>query len=168
MGNCHPEKTNVDRGHIGFSRGDNFPCNPLVQSIIIILYWMLIKYNTLHYVGFQNNPGQMNIWVFISYSVNLNSHTTPVRIYGEQYAHIFCAFDIFLEYHPSSSNITRRRTGDIDFYQMYRVSTFVLLYSNLYLFQSISHASDILNGLFKVTEDIFYDVTEFILRGIRR
>ena len=74
----------------------------------------------------------------------------------------------FLEYHPSSSNITRRRTGDIDFYQMYRVSMFVLLYSNLYLFQSISHASDILNGLFKVTEDIFYDVTEFILRGIRR
>ena len=42
MGNCHPEKTHVDRGEaeveIGISRGDNFPCYPLVQSIIIILY----------------------------------------------------------------------------------------------------------------------------------
>ena len=28
---------------ICFSRGDNFPCYPLVRSIIIILYWMLIK-----------------------------------------------------------------------------------------------------------------------------
>ena len=42
MGNCHPEKTNVDRGeaevYIGFSRGDNFQCYPFVQSIIIIEY----------------------------------------------------------------------------------------------------------------------------------
>ena len=61
----------------------------------------------------------------ISYSVN-----TPVRIYGESYAHKFCALDIFLEYHTSSSNITHCQvpssvrawfhdsTGDIDFYQM--------------------------------------------------
>ena len=43
MGNCHPEKTNVDRGEAEydshwFLRGDNFPCYPLVQSIFIILY----------------------------------------------------------------------------------------------------------------------------------
>ena len=38
MGYCHPEKTNVDRGGHWFSRGANFPCYPLVQSIFIILY----------------------------------------------------------------------------------------------------------------------------------
>ena len=43
----------------------------------------------------------------ISYSVNSNAHTTPVRIYGEPYAHRFYAVDISLEYHRSSSNITR-------------------------------------------------------------
>ena len=45
---------------------------------------------------------QVNIWVCISYSVNSNAHTTPVRIYGEPYAHKFCAVDIFW-------NITRRQ-----------------------------------------------------------
>ena len=66
----------------------------------------------------------------ISYSVCSNSHTTPVRIYGEPYVHKFCAVNIFLEYHPSSSTITRYQVpsrvrawfrdsaGDIDFYQM--------------------------------------------------
>ena len=55
---------------------------------------------------------------------------TPVRIYGEPYAHKFCAVNIFLEYHLSSNNITRCQVpsrvrawfhdsaGDIDFYQM--------------------------------------------------
>ena len=84
----------------------------------------------LHYVWFQNNPGQVNIWVCISYSEYSNAHTTPVRIYhGELYVHKFCAVDIFLEYHLSSSNITRCQVqshvrafhdsaGDVDFYQM--------------------------------------------------
>ena len=36
------------------------------------------------------------------YSVNSNAHTTPVRIYGETYAHKFCAVDIFW-------NITRHQ-----------------------------------------------------------
>ena len=45
----------------------------------------------LHYVWFQNNPGQINISVCISYSLYSNAHTTPVRIYGEPYAHKFCA-----------------------------------------------------------------------------
>ena len=42
--NSQPEKTNVDRGlRLGqqwFSRGDNFHCNPLLQALFIILYWM--------------------------------------------------------------------------------------------------------------------------------
>ena len=50
----------------------------------------------LHY----NNQGQVNIWVCISYSVNSSAYTTPVRIYGEPYAHKFCVVDIFC-------NITR-------------------------------------------------------------
>ena len=89
-----------------------------------------IPVHRLHYVCFLNNPGQENIWVCISNSVNLNAHTSQVRIYGKPYAHKFCAVDIFLEYHPSSSNITRCQvpsrvrawfhdsSGDIDFYQM--------------------------------------------------
>ena len=44
----------------------------------------------------------MNIWVCISYSVNSNAHTKPVRIYGEPYAHKFCAVDFFW-------NITHRQ-----------------------------------------------------------
>ena len=39
---------------------------------------------------------------WISYSVNSNAHTTPVWIYGEPYAHKFCAVYIFW-------NITRRQ-----------------------------------------------------------
>ena len=75
---------------------------------------------------------QVNIWVCISCSVNSNAHTTPVRIYGDPYAHKFCAVYIFLEYHPSSSNIVRCQVpsrvwawfydsaDDIDFYQMFQ------------------------------------------------
>ena len=86
---------------------------------------MLIKY-----MSTQNNPGQVHICVCISYSVNSNAPTTPVRIYGEPYAHKFCVVDIFW-------NITRNHAisppvkftlrvralchdsaGDIDFDQM--------------------------------------------------
>mgnify|MGYP003692152999 CR=1 FL=1 len=49
----------------------------------------------LHYIWFQNNPGQVNIWVCISYSMNSNAHTRPVRIYGKSYENKFCAVDIF-------------------------------------------------------------------------
>ena len=93
-----------------FSRGDNFPHYPLMQSIIIILFWMLIKYisyTTLCF-GFKTIQVRLIIeLICISYSVNSNSHTTPVRIYGEPYSHKFCAVDIFFKNHPSSSNITR-------------------------------------------------------------
>ena len=81
---------------IFFSRGDNFPCYPLVQSIIIVLYWMLhviIKYIVYSNVWFQNNPGLINIWVCISN----NKH---MRINSEKLV------DIFLEYHLLSNNIT--------------------------------------------------------------
>ena len=36
-----------------FSRGDNFSCYPLVQSIFIILYWMLIKFTAYITFGFK-------------------------------------------------------------------------------------------------------------------
>ena len=80
---------------IWFSRGDNFPCYPLVQSIINILYWMLIKHVVYITSGFKTIQ-------WISYSVNSNAHTTPVRTYGEPYAHKYCAVDIFWK-------ITRRQ-----------------------------------------------------------
>ena len=76
-----------------------------VNNYYIILNVNLIQ--RLHYVWFQNNPGQVIIRVSISYSVNSNAQTTPVRIYDEPYAQQFCAVVVFLEYHPSSSNITR-------------------------------------------------------------
>ena len=56
----------------------------------------------LHYVWLQYNLGQVNVRVCVSYSVNSNAHTTPVRIYGELYAHKFCSVDIFW-------NITRHQ-----------------------------------------------------------
>ena len=54
MGNCQPEKTNVDRGEadIGY----------------YIILNVNLKIHCLHYVWFQNNPGQVNIRVFITYS----------------------------------------------------------------------------------------------------
>ena len=105
----------------------------MLPSRAVNIYYIILDVNWtqhLHYVWFQNNPGQVNIWVCISYSVNSNILTSSVRIYGEPYAHKFCAVDIFLEYHQSTSNITRCQVpsrvrawfhdsaGDIDFYQM--------------------------------------------------
>ena len=47
MGNCQPEKTDVDRGEadIGY----------------YIILNVNLKIHRLHYVWFQNNPGQVNI-----------------------------------------------------------------------------------------------------------
>ena len=90
-------------GRHWLSRDDSFPCYPLVQSIIIILYWMLIRY--IVYITFGFKTIQVK-WIlllyFISYSVYSNAQTTPVGIYGEPYAHKLCAVDIF-------RNITRRQ-----------------------------------------------------------
>ena len=62
----------------------------LVQSIINILYWMLLKLNV--YITFAFKTIQVK-WIFEF--VFRTAHTTPVRIYGEPYAHKFCAIDIF-------------------------------------------------------------------------
>ena len=133
MGNCHPEKPMSTEAKPRLTlvfEGWEFPMLP---SRAVNIYHIILNVNSihrLHYIRFQNNQGQMNIWVCISYSVNSNAHRTPVRIYSELYAHKFCAVDIFLEYQPSSSNITRCQVqsrvrawfhdsaDDIDFYQM--------------------------------------------------
>ena len=60
-----------------------------LYKINIYKYWLRER------VTFQNNPGQVNICLCISYSVYSNANTTLVRIYGEPYAHIFCAVDNF-------------------------------------------------------------------------
>ena len=44
----------------------------------------------------------MNIWLYISYSVNSNAQMTPVKTFGEPFAHKFCAVNIFW-------NISRRQ-----------------------------------------------------------
>ena len=123
---CRPRWS---RGWHWFSRGDNVPCNPLLHSIIIILYsnWMLIEY--IVYITFCFDTIQVLREYLSLYFVLLkvNAHTTSVRIYGEPYAHKFCTVDFF----PSSSNITRSQVqsrvsawfhdsvGDIDFNQLY-------------------------------------------------
>ena len=106
---------------------------PMLLSRVVNNCYMILNVNEvhrLHYVCFQNNSGQVNIWLCISFSVNANAHTTTVRIYGEPNAHPFCTVDIFWEYHPRSNNITHcydtsrvrawfnHSASVIDFYQM--------------------------------------------------
>ena len=70
----------------------------MLPSFAVNNYYIILNVNSrhrLHYVWFQNNPGQVNIWVCILYSVNSNAYTTPVRIFGKPYAHKLCAVDIF-------------------------------------------------------------------------
>ena len=45
-----------------FSRGDNFPCYPLMPLIIVISYWMLIKY--IFYIAFGSKIIQVK-WIFL-------------------------------------------------------------------------------------------------------
>ena len=85
-----------------FATNKNLTCAQLMRKSYQLERPSLIKY--IVYITFgQNNPGQVNISVCISYSVNSNAHTTPVRIYDEPCAHKFCAVEFFVEYHPSSS-----------------------------------------------------------------
>ena len=44
----------------GFLRGDNLPCYPSVQSIIIMLYWILIKH--IVYITFGSKTTQVK-WI---------------------------------------------------------------------------------------------------------
>ena len=84
---------------------------------------MLIKYiATLHLISKQSKSSQVNIPVCISYSVNSNAHTTPVKIYhnGE-----FCAVDIFWNITPRQAISPIAKFHHvlgpcfmIDFYQM--------------------------------------------------
>ena len=68
MGNCHPEKTNVDPGlaevDIGF-RGATISLVTLSCSQYLIYYtecYLIIRYmHPLHFVWIQNNPGQVNV-----------------------------------------------------------------------------------------------------------
>ena len=99
---CRPRRS---RGWHWFSRVDNFPCYPLVQSIFIILYWMQI--HRLHYVWLQKKPDQVKIWDCISYSVNSNAHTTPVV---KQITRCHVLSRVRAWFHDFA--------GDIDFYQM--------------------------------------------------
>ena len=115
MGSCHPEKNQCrlrrSRCWHWFSRGDYFPCFPLVHSLFIILYWMFLKTSsTLRLVSKPSRSGEyLSLYL---YYVNSNAHTTQVRIYGEPY-HNFCAFDfsfgispVVKQYHPLPSLIT--------------------------------------------------------------
>ena len=120
---CRPRRS---RGWHWFSRGDIFPFYPLVQSIFIILYWMLIKYIVYITFGFKSNPGQVWIFVFV---LRTPYTQTLIRCQSESMMNRTQS-RYFLEYHLSSSNITRCQVpsrvrayfhdsaGDIDFYHM--------------------------------------------------
>ena len=75
--------------------GGQFPMLPSCADNIYYIILNVIWIHHLHYVWYQNNPGQVKICVCISYSIYSNAHTTPVRIFGEPYTHKFCAVDIF-------------------------------------------------------------------------
>ena len=100
--NSHPEKTNVDRGEAEVDtsfRGFTISYVTVPSRAVNIYYIKLnvnFKNTSSHFVWFQNNPGEVNICVCISYSVYSNALTTPVRIYGEPYAHKFCAVDVYI------------------------------------------------------------------------
>ena len=81
-----------------FSRGDIYPGYPLMQSKIIILYWMLIKY--IVYITFGFKTIQVK-WIFQTL-IRRQSESMVNRTRINSAQSIF-----FLEYHPSSSNITR-------------------------------------------------------------
>ena len=122
MGNCHPEKINTIWHW--FSSVDNFPCYPLLQSISIILYSMLIRYLVNITFGFKTIKVK---WIFLFVFRNPYIQTLIWR-QSESMVNRTCinsAHSIFLEF-------TRRQAislvfvrawfhdsaGDIDFYQM--------------------------------------------------
>ena len=102
-----PRLTLVFEGWHWFSRGDNFPRYPLVQSIFIILYWMWIKYIVYITLGIKTIPVEW-IFVFVSRTPFIQ---TLIRRQSESMVNPTCINSaqsiFFLEYHPSSSNITR-------------------------------------------------------------
>ena len=90
-----------------FSRVDNFPFYPLVQSIIIILYWNLIDYIVYITLGFKTIQ-VIRIFVFvfrIPYIQTLKRRQSESVVNRTRINSAQSIF--FLEHHPSSSNITR-------------------------------------------------------------
>ena len=88
-----------------------FPMLPsrAVNKYYIIMNVSLIKcVRYVLYITFGFRTIQVK-WMCLYFS----AHTTPVRIYGEPYAHKFCAVDIFLEYQLLSSNITLAKSHHV-------------------------------------------------------
>ena len=98
-----------------------------VNNYYNIIIMNVYSIHRLHYVWFQNNPGQVNNYVCTSYSVNSNAHMMPSEFMVNP-MRINSAQSIFFGISPS--NITRCQVpsrvrawfhdseGDIDFYQM--------------------------------------------------
>ena len=80
-----------------------FPMLPsrAVNNYYDMLYWMLIKYlSTLRLFSQQSGSSEYLSLYFVLRKTN--AHTTLAKIYGEPYAHKFCAVD-------NCWNITRRQ-----------------------------------------------------------
>ena len=110
---CWPRRS---RGWHWFSRGGNFPCYPLMQSIFIILYWMLIKY--IIYITFKTIQIK---WIFefvfrtlkIQMLIQYQSESMVNR------TRINSALSIYFCQVPSRVRAWfHDSAGDIDFYQM--------------------------------------------------
>ena len=156
MGNCHPKKTNVDKGEAevdsGFARGDSFPCYPLVQSIFIILY-------SLGLVSKQSRSSEYWRLYFLLRKCK-RSYYSSQNLWWTANAYILRS-RYFLEYHPSSSSITRCQVpsrvrmwfhdsmGDIDFNQMFlSQSESTILHECIILYFSSSYIKYTIQLLF--------------------
>ena len=121
-------------------RRKQFPMLPSRAVNYIISYWMLIKYIVYITFGFKSNPGQVWIFVFV---LRTPYTQTLIRCQSESMMNRTQS-RYFLEYHPSSSNITRCQVpsrvrayfhdsaGDIDFYHMpqqIRINYFTWMYN---------------------------------------
>ena len=103
---------------------ENHFVNTSIEFIMIYYTECWLKTSSrLRWVSKQSRSSEyLSLYFVLTIS---NAHTTPVRVYGEPYAH-----GIYVEYNPSSSNITRcqvplrvrtwfhHSAGDIDFYKM--------------------------------------------------
>ena len=95
------------RGWHWFSRGDIFPCYPLMQPIIIIFYRLLIKYIVnITLVSKQSRSSEYLSLYFVLRKIK-RSYDASQNLWWTIRAEIMHSTKFFfLEYHPSSSNIT--------------------------------------------------------------
>lgn len=96
---CRPKR---NQGWQWFSSCDYSQCCLLVQdnNNIIISYRILLRYIVYITTGLKTIQVK---WIFVlvhSNIVHSNPQMTPVRIYGKQYAHQFCAVDIPWNFTP--------------------------------------------------------------------